>query len=78
MATAPQTPRRLARLLQAPAAAAQTTRSPTADLVIELARVRAVAITLADAMGAVAIASNDAEVAAFALDALTRAEHIMS
>lgn len=72
------TPRRLARLLQAPVRAAQAARSPTADLVIELARVRAVAITLADAMGAVAIASNDAEVAALALDALTRAEHILS
>jgi hypothetical protein len=72
------TPRRLARLLQAPVRAAQAASSPTAALVIELARARAVAITLAEAMGAVALASTDAEVAAFALEALTRAEHILS
>ncbi len=66
---------RVPRLLQP---LEQEGRSTTADLVLELALVRAAAVTMAEALGAIAIASTDAEVSAFALDALTRAEQIMS
>ncbi len=76
MATTPQP--RLARLLQpGPPPDRRTSPNATMDLVIELARVRAAATTMAASLGLIAI-SGDSHSTRIAEEAMDRATDMLS